>query len=101
MTINSYARGAVVRIEWTFLDQNGTVTDPDAVLLDVKRGDRTLVTYVYLGSPDLIVKDSTGVYHADVPLTVSGTWHYRAYATGEGAAAVHASFYVEPTPTDA
>src|SRR5215471_13323414 len=71
-----YARGALVRVQVTFT-RNGTFADPDGVNLRVRPPRQTHTTLIY-GIDAAIVKDSTGVYHADLDTTSAvGIWRYR------------------------
>ena len=78
-----YARGALVRVRVSFT-RDGTFADPDGVNLRFRPPRQTHTTLIY-GVDAAIVKDSTGVYHADLDTTpAAGIWHYR----WEGGAAV-------------
>ena len=79
--------GDVVTISAVFRDAAGALADPTTTTLTVMAPDGTLST----PTP---VKDSTGTYHADVPVTASGSWAYRWLGTGAVAAAEEGTFSV-------
>ena len=86
-----YARGALVRVQVKFT-RNRTFADPDGVNLRVRPPRQHRTTRIY-GIDAAIVKDSTGVYHADLDTTpaVPGVWRYH---WGGGAAVVFGQFTV-------
>lgn len=90
--MNSYDKGDLIAIEGRFTNAAGVATDPTTVTCHVKSPAGT-TTHVYGASA--IVKDSTGVYHLDVSLTVSGQWWYRWEGTGAVEQSDEASFIVE------
>ena len=59
MTINSYSEQQPVRVEGTFTDLNGTLTDPGTVTLTYR--PPTGGTYSVSGT-----KSGTGVYYTDL-----------------------------------
>tara|TARA_R110000868_G_scaffold101874_2_gene280537 strand:+ start:173 stop:466 length:294 start_codon:yes stop_codon:yes gene_type:complete len=66
--------------------------DPSTVLFKTKQGV-TSTTYTYGVSSEL-VRDSTGRYHIDIPLTVVGTWYWRWQTSGSFAGAQEGSVVV-------
>lgn len=70
----SYQAGDTYPATLTVRDADGVLTDPDSLVLRVRDNEGTVTTYTYgeVGSP--IVRDSLGVFHADVPLTAAGMW---------------------------
>ena len=84
--MNSYWPGAAVRLSAIFT-VGGTATDPTTVTLQTRdpSGTTTAVT---------VVKDSTGHYHGDVEVAVSGQWHYRWVGAGAAVAAAEGTFMV-------
>lgn len=76
----------------------GVVTDPTVLTLKVKKPDATLTTYTY-GVGIVIVKDSVGNYHADIPLDAEGVWRYDWVGTGAAAFAEGGKFYCHPLKT--
>ena len=69
---SAYVLGEVVRLLLNTFDFAGAIADPGAVVLKVKRPDGTVATL----TPD-VVRDSAGVYHADLTLSAAGMWAYR------------------------
>lgn len=88
---STYDIGDVVRVSNTFT-QNAAVIDPGTVSLKVVAPDASFITYTYAGAA--IVKDSVGVYHVDVAITLAGTYRYRWVSTGTGAGAEESWFQV-------
>jgi len=77
----------------------GVVTDPTTLVLKVRTpGASSATTYTY-GVGIMIVKDSTGNYHADIPLDTVGTWSYDWVGTGAAAFAEGGKFYCHPLRT--
>jgi hypothetical protein len=57
--------------------QDGNFADPDGVNLRFRPPRQTDTTWIY-GIDAAIVKDSTGVYHADLDtIPTAGIWRYR------------------------
>lgn len=54
-------------------DASGVLTDPDTLVLKVRDGNATIVTYAWPGA-EIIDHDGDGEFHADVPLTAAGMW---------------------------
>lgn len=86
--------GDVVRVSTTpgFANAAGTLVDPTVVRLRWRvfsDGDET--TWVY-GTDLEIVRDSTGLYHADIPIAEAGTHYFRWEGTGAVTAAEENSF---------
>jgi hypothetical protein len=72
----------------------GVVTDPTTLTLKVRKpGDTAVTTYTY-GEDVIVVKDSTGNFHADLPLDTEGTWRYDWVGTGAAAFSEGGRFYV-------
>lgn len=59
--------GSLVRTSATFASVTGDAADPTTVTLRYKTGAGATTTAAYPSAP--IVKDSTGVYHADLDTT--------------------------------
>lgn len=87
---SSYILGEVVRLLLSTFDFAGTVADPGSVVLKVKQPDGTVVTH----TPD-VVRDSTGVYHADLTLSAAGMWAYRWELTTPNAGAAEGLINVQ------
>lgn len=91
MTTNAYDIGDVARISGAFTDIDGNPADPGAITLSIEDPDGEVAEVAY---PGTIVKDSTGAYHYDVPLTLAGFWEYRWVGTGAVAAAAQGRLWV-------
>ena len=80
-----YPQGTLVRVQVSFT-QSGNFADPDGVNLRFRPPRQHRTTWIY-GIDAAIVKDSTGVYHADLDTTpaVPGVWRY--HWEGDGAVA--------------
>ena len=87
---DNYIPGEVVRLLLNTFDFAGAVADPGAVVLKVKQPDGTVVTH----TPD-VVRDSTGVYHADLVLSAAGVWAYRWELTAPNAGAAEGLINVQ------
>ena len=77
----SIIEGSVIRLytKTPFTSISGTLINPDNVVLQYSVQGITTVSYTWVnptGDPtDIIVNDSTGVFHADVHTTdLAGTW---------------------------
>lgn len=104
--MNTYLAGNIVRVATYsgtiaspvggFQDQNGVLADPTVVTLSYRPGPGTSVVAVVY--PDArIVKDGTGLYHADLDTTgtsPSSTWTYLWDGTGAIEAAADNAFIV-------
>ncbi len=76
MSTNTYVIGAGTRATFGIADIARQAVDPAALRLLVKPPGGAAATHEYGVSP-LIVRDGIGAFHADVPLTVAGTWSFR------------------------
>ena len=76
-----YAKGTLVYVRVNFT-QNGNSADPDVVHLRFRSPRQARTLWIY-GIDAAIVKDSTGVYHADLDTTpAAGTWRYHWEGNG-------------------
>ncbi len=89
--MNTHDIGDVVKVTATFTT-DGVPTDPTTVSLKVKKPGSDLVTYVY--GEGVIVRDSAGVYHAEISPSKAGFHYYRWLSSGIAAAAEEGIFYV-------
>lgn len=69
---STYVIGEVVRLLLNAFDFGGSIADPGTVVLKVKQPDGTVISHT-----SDVVRDGTGVYHADLALTAAGVWAYR------------------------
>lgn len=70
----------------------GVLADPPVVTLKVRSGLGVATTYVY--GVAAIVKDSTGKYHFNLPITSAGSWLYRWEGSAAPRTANEGEFYV-------
>jgi hypothetical protein len=82
-----------VRIFGEFRDLAGTLVDPTTVTLKVRTPAAVVTTYTYGGG--VVLKDSAGVYHADVAGSEAGTWSFRWEGVGSYVAAGEWSFEID------
>lgn len=68
-----YIVGQVIRVRMRASDMDGQPVDPGTVALLVRSGSGDISS---VPAPD-IVRDGTGIYHADLVLDSPGRWAYR------------------------
>ena len=87
--------GDVQRVSVAFTNAAGAAADPTTVILYVKKaGETSYTTYTY-GVGIVVVKDSTGNYHADLVLDEGvGTWLFEWEGTGAVIATAGGQFRV-------
>jgi hypothetical protein len=86
-----YVVGQQIRLSAAFTTSAGIPVDPTAVTCKVRDGAGASTT-------PAVVKDSTGVYHADILITKpAGTWYYRFEGVGAAIGAGETSFGVQQT----
>lgn len=95
MAINQYDIGDLVRVSVIFKNDALVATDPTTVSLKFRKPDGTVTTWAVTAGE--IVKDSTGNYHADIPISASGGWHYKWFGTGAVVVGEESAFVVRPT----
>lgn len=76
--MTEYARDSQVRLTGTFQNLSGADTDT-TVTLYVVNPNQVATSYTISTG---VVHDSTGVYHYDLTLNVSGQWYYAWTGTG-------------------
>lgn len=81
---NEYQVGDLVRITGTWTDASDVAVDPTTVLGTYTDPSGTAAP-VTVGTG--ITKSATGVYYYDIDVDEAGTWYYRFYGQGGGAAA--------------
>ena len=82
-----FTRGTTVRVSIVFRNFAGTVADPSTVTF-VTEGPGISGEVAYVNGVDSeLVKDSTGNYHFDFPLTAEGNYGWRWVGTGAVAVA--------------
>jgi hypothetical protein len=85
--------GDVAHIVGEFKNAAKQLADPSAVTLVVRTPAGVETTYVVAAGQ--IVKDSVGVFHADIPLTASGRWNWKWVGTGVVAAVDEGAIFVD------
>lgn len=84
--------GDRIELRSSFRNAAGAFTDPTEVTYRVKDAGGSVTTYTYGGAT--VTKNATGSYSVFVTPTTSGTWYWRAEATGDVVDAVEGSFRV-------
>lgn len=84
---------AIVDAEFRNPANSNALVDPTTVRFAVKNPNGTTTVYLY-GTDSEVVKDAVGQYHCEINITASGTWHWRAYSSGNYQGAVEDSFEV-------
>jgi hypothetical protein len=92
----TYDIGDLVRVSVTFTNMSEAVVDPTGITLKYKTPGGVITTLTY-PTDAALVRDSTGVYHADIDATEAGTWEYRFQGTGAVKAAVEGLFNIRST----
>jgi hypothetical protein len=85
--------GDIVRVLTTpgFKNASGVLTDPTTITLRWRVAGGAETAWVF-GVDAEIVKDSTGVYHADIPIALPGLHYFRWEGTGTVVAAEESTF---------
>jgi hypothetical protein len=86
--------GDVRRVSGSFTNPAGVATDPTTISVRWRHHRGTETTWVY-GTDTQVVRDSAGVFHADIPITVSGLYYYKFEGTGAVQAAEEGTFLAE------
>lgn len=91
---NTYDIGDQARMSGAFTTvSSGAAADPTAITVIYRKPNGVETTLVY-GTDAAVIKDSTGNYHADVTIDMSGRWYYRFEGTGAVIAAGETYFDV-------
>lgn len=91
--MNNYTLGQSPKLQATFRDDAGTLTDPTTVVFKVRTPGGVETTYT---SADGVANDSPGVWSYQLaPLDEAGTWAYRVVGTGALDAAGEAQLFAE------
>lgn len=91
--MNEYAKGANVRVNFTFTNLAGNLVDPAIVKFQWRYEGGAITTYTYLTDAQ-VVHVSTGTYYVDIAADSVGTIYYRGYSVGPGAGASESGFFV-------
>jgi len=94
--MTTYTLGATARLRGTFRDDNQTLANPAGVFLRVLPPSGVIASYEY-GVDDEVMRESTGVYVADIVVNQEGRWRYRWEATGTNDGAGEGYFDVDPS----
>ena len=94
MVTTTYDIGDTRRLQATFKDINQALTDPTTVTFKMVEPDGAVTTYVF-GTDSELVKDSTGVFHVDWPITKQGRHSWSMAGTGTVAQKEEGEFYVK------
>ncbi len=71
-----WVAGETARISIAITDPAGGAVDPAALRLRVRSPAAVATLYTY-GVDALVIKDSVGVYRADIVLATGGVWAWR------------------------
>ena len=88
-TETDYDVGDVAILSAEFKNSEDQLIDPTAVTVRVLKPDGTLVS-----PAPTAVRDSQGLYHAEVHLDLAGRWRYRVEGSGEAESAEESHFDV-------
>jgi hypothetical protein len=90
--------GTVLRLTATFVDGDGTATNPDTVTLKTYSPSGTETSYVY-GTDAEMQRPATGSYTGDITPDEPGRWFYRWETTGDGTTITNeGAFNVQDSP---
>lgn len=85
--MQTYNLGDIATLKCTCLDVNGALVTPTTLTFTMLLPDGTTVAYTY-GTGSSIVRDSEGVYHVAVPISLPGFYQYQFKPSGAGALSV-------------
>jgi len=90
--------GDIVRVATTpgFTNAAGALTDPTVVRLKWRAAGGATTTWIY-GTDSQIVRDSVGMFHADIPVVAAGLHYFRWEGTGAVIAAEESTFIAGTT----
>lgn len=80
MSIENIPVGNVARIEGKFRNEDGDLTDPDAVVLTVLDPAGTETTFTWADTD--VEQIETGWFRYDLSLDQSGDWRWKMVGTG-------------------
>lgn len=84
--------GDRIELRAAFRNAAGAYTDPTEVTFRVESPSGAVTVYTYGGAT--VTKNATGSYSVWITPTVSGSWYWRAEATGAVVDAVEGGFRV-------
>lgn len=88
--------GDIERITFTYFDADNNPADPGTVVFDFTKPDGTTTHWTVTAGE--VVKDSVGVYHADLALDQAGIWVYTSKGSGTGPNASESGSFDVGTP---
>lgn len=91
--IQEYQVGQVPRLTLTVTDMEDAAIDPTGLTFRLRVGTGDPTVYVY-NTDNELVKDDTGAYYVDWPITQEGVHYYRWTGTGTAAGAIERRFDV-------
>lgn len=94
MVTEAYDIGDTRRLQCTFKDITGVVKDPTTITFNMVEPDGVATPYVF-GTDAELVKDSTGVFHVDWPITKQGRHAWSLAGTGAVAQKESDEFYAK------
>lgn len=92
--MTTYTIGTTARLRGTFKDQSSAPANPAGVFLRLLPPNGVIVDYEY-GINAEVIRESTGVYTADILLNQEGRWRYRWEASGTNVTAAEGVLDVE------
>lgn len=90
--MNTYPWGSTVIIDATFRREDHSLVDPDVVVIRTRDPAGA-------DADQVVIHDSTGVYHAVVVAEVPGVWSYENLATAGIRGSRSGTFFVEERVT--
>jgi hypothetical protein len=86
--MSDFIIGSTARIPVEITDPVANVlADPGGLILKIRKPDKALTILTY-GIDTILVKVSTGLYHADIDLDQAGKWKWRWEAVAPNSGAV-------------
>lgn len=101
--MDTFLIGNMVEVRAEFAALDGTPADPTTVTLTVRapgNGNGNGLTLYTFGQDQTIVRDSAGLYRANLASTAPGVWLYRWSGAGAIVAAAEDSYYVNASLLD-
>ncbi len=96
---NDYLVGETARLSVAITDSTAAPAapaDPGVLRLKVKSPNNQVQTYTY-GASGEVIRDATGLFHADILLNAPGTWAWRWETDAPNAGADEGTLAVRPT----
>ena len=74
-------KDSTLQLRATFKDLNGDIADPSTITLGVKTAGGVTTNYVY-NTATQVVRESLGVFYANIQFNEAGSWYYEWVGTG-------------------